>query len=230
MDATESAQNHAVRRCSWPTLSPSKSRSRTAASIPLPHYFGCPIPVTSSVTRKFASGQRFAKRRFRAIDGSSAARAARQVLLRIVATQEAVQQHRIDVDEQPPPPQEDDAAGENNDNNAAVPPAPEESEEEAIGEWVGEGGASRFVREPRRANDRAVTWKELDADGNEVGRYTQLDARVDTRWVWWLGALYKRLMSIGGETQYVAMCALSIAGAYNLDFTVPMWVRQRVWL
>ena len=65
----------------------------------------------------------------------------RQVLLRIVATQEAVQQHRIDVDEQPPPPQEDDAAGENNDNNAAVPPAPEESEEEAIGEWVGEGGA-----------------------------------------------------------------------------------------
>ena len=84
------------------------------------------------------------------------------------------------------------------------------------------------MREPRRANDRAVTWKELDADGNEVGRYTQLDARVDTRWVWWLGAIYKRLMSIGGETQYVAMCALSIAGAYNLDFTVPMWVRQHV--
>ena len=35
---------------------------------------------------------------------------------------------------------------------------------------------------------------------------------------------YGRLAAQTGERQYLAMCALSVAGAYQLDISVPRWV------
>ena len=121
----------------------------------------------------------------------------RQVLLRIEAqAQPAVQEHRIDADELP-------AAGDaaaDGDDATDTPDAADGAD--VPGCWVGSGGTCKFVRVPQRAGAaRAPTWHELDADGNVVGTLSQVDVRVDTRWLWWAGALYRRLATMSNDKE-----------------------------
>ena len=57
------------------------------------------------------------------------------------------------------------------------------------GVWTGADGLHRFERLPRAGRDGEVVWRQLDSDGREVARLEQLDARVDTRWLWWTNAI-----------------------------------------
>ena len=49
-------------------------------------------------------------------------------------------------------------------------------------------------------------WRELDVHGNEVGRLSQLEARVDTRWLWWAAALYRRVANMGHDKEVRPPC------------------------
>ena len=99
----------------------------------------------------------------------------------------------------------------------------------AEGVWLGDGGICRFERQPARGGfDDAIYWREVDVDGREVGRLRQVDARVDTQWLWWANAAYRRLAGMSHQTEYFAMCALSIAGAYNIDYKLPRWLSEAV--
>lgn len=163
-------------------------------------------------------------------------RRSHEVLLRITAAAgPAVQHHRIDVG----------AAGagelrEGTDARADRAVAEElpavgaegggdelaEDAESGVGIWVGADGLCRFVRVPRSVGSRQTMWRELDAAGEQVSELVQAEVRVDTRWLWWLSTAFKRFNAMSGEWEYKMMCALSIAGAYQLDFAFPAWIHQ----
>ena len=52
------------------------------------------------------------------------------------------------------------------------------------GIWEGADGLYRFERLARAGRDGEVVWRQLDLSGQEVARLEQLEARVDTRWLW----------------------------------------------
>lgn len=89
------------------------------------------------------------------------------------------------------------------------------------GVWTGADGLHRFERLPRPGRDGEVVWRQLDSAGREVARLEQLEARVDTRWLWWTDALFAQLTGMSGEREHLVWCALTIAAAYNLDAAIP---------
>ena len=124
----------------------------------------------------------------------------RQVLLRIEAQPHpALQQFQIDVDAEPPSADDDDAAAAT-EEDAQMDAVDTEANPAEEGAWIGGEGLCQFVRVPPRRGG-PVVWRELDVDGNEAGRLTQLDARVDTRWLWWASSLYKRTMSMSADKE-----------------------------
>ena len=89
------------------------------------------------------------------------------------------------------------------------------------GVWTGADGLHRFERLPRAGRDGEVVWRQLDSAGREVARLEQLEARVDTRWLWWTDAIFAQLTGMSGEREHLVWCALTIAAAYNLDSAIP---------
>lgn len=107
---------------------------------------------------------------------------------------------------------------------------PEEDAAEGAGAWVATEGLSRFERVPRTAQTRRTQWRELDVSGNEVARLSQLEARVDTRWLWWLSAAFTALSSMSHDRQYLMWSALSIFGAYQAELALPTWLTRQTGL
>ena len=98
---------------------------------------------------------------------------------------------------------------------------------DGTGRWVGSGGVCRFER-VADGDAGGVRWIEYDADANVAGTFEQLDARVETRWLWWAAAAWAQVANVSHEREYMAMCALSIAGAYNFFdmLALPPWLRR----
>ena len=102
----------------------------------------------------------------------------------------------------------------------------EDGDAGGCGLWVGENNACRFERVPSQDTGGPAFWREQDLDGQVVGTLAQVDCRVETRWLWWASAAYRRAAGLSHEKEYLAMCLLSIAGAWNLDFRLPAWLGQ----
>lgn len=153
----------------------------------------------------------------------------RQVLLRIAAQENPpVQEHRVDVNSTPPPLDGDEADGSAGDDGSTAA-GDDILTADAAGVWLGAHGMCKFVRVPPRPNSRGrVTWHEMDVDGNQVGTLQQLEARVDTRWLWWAESMYRRWTTMGHDNEFIIMSALTIAGAYHVDFTVPQWLNAQL--
>jgi len=163
-----------------------------------------------------------------------------EVLLRIIAQPQPVEQHfRIDCDDPRRPPPGDgflpgNAASTDDDHEVADDTANDagvvgahleaEDEETGAGVWLGKDGLHRFERVPRPAGSRRVEWKEVDVAGTEVARLWQVEARVTTRWMWWLSDAWKAATSMGHDKEFLFFSALSVAGAYKVDFALPDWI------
>ena len=103
--------------------------------------------------------------------------------------------------------------------------AADEEADAVAGVWAGD--SYRFVRVPRLAGQQRISWRSTE-NGGSPATLEQLEARVDTRWVWWMSEVMSRL-SITGEAQYLIMSALTIASAYGLDTVSvpwPSWLRE----
>ena len=103
--------------------------------------------------------------------------------------------------------------------------AADEEADAVAGVWAGE--TYRFERVPRLAGQQRISWRSTE-NGGSPATLEQLEARVDTRWVWWMSEVMSRL-SITGEAQYLIMSALTIASAYGLDTVSvpwPSWLRE----
>ena len=159
------------------------------------------------------------------------------VLLEVVAAAEPpVQSFRIDIDGEEAElvrpgrrrgeraPAGGEGAGDEPRGDDATTAGSASSLPEEAGRWVGASGLHVFERVPPRGSSARVRWRELDVDGNEVAVLNQLEARVDTRWLWWAGSAYTRVASMSHEKEYLVMSALSIAGAYHLDLRIPHWL------
>ena len=105
--------------------------------------------------------------------------------------------------------------------DAAEAEAPVE-EAEVEGVWQDTAGLHRFERLPGRGRDGQILWRQVDASRRETARLEQLEARVDTRWLWWTRAILSRLTPhVTGEREHLIMCALTIFSAYRLDESIP---------
>ena len=98
--------------------------------------------------------------------------------------------------------------------------APDGADVAPTGVWAGADGLHRFERLPRAGRDGEIEWRQLDSAGQEVARLEQLDARVDTRWLWWTNGLFARLTGMSGDREHVVWCVLTIAAAYRLDSAI----------
>lgn len=101
----------------------------------------------------------------------------------------------------------------------------EEDEEGGVGVWMGADGLHRFERIRRGAANSSIEWKQIDASsGDEIGRFLQVEARVTTRWLWWLSAFFRKMSAMPDDRSYLLSCMLSVAGAWQLDAAAAQWV------
>ena len=126
-------------------------------------------------------------------------KASGEVLGRFVAQDRpAVQPHEVDARRGPPADVTQGGADASPDDHAAAQDAPDAPPSAASadgGVWVSTddvfGDAHRFERRPGARADR-IEWVEKDGSGAEVAQLVQLEARVDTRWLWWTTELFKK--------------------------------------
>ena len=143
------------------------------------------------------------------------------VLLRMTANHNAEQRFRID----------GDAADEVRNALCDAPnidPAAGEFQAEDVpaGTWVAVSGQARFERVARPAGSRRIEWRELDSAGVETGRLHQVEVHVQTRWLWWLSAAWRRVQSASRGHESLILPLLSVAAAYHVDFALPHWISQ----
>lgn len=81
------------------------------------------------------------------------------------------------------------APREGEEGEATAPDDGADADAAPTGIWTGADGLHRFERLPRAGRDGEVVWRQLDSAGREVARLEQLEARVDTRWLWWTTAI-----------------------------------------
>lgn len=117
--------------------------------------------------------------------------------------------------------EEAEAAPREGEGEATAPDDGADADAAPTGIWTGADGLHRFERLPRAGRDGEVVWRQLDSAGREVARLEQLEARVDTRWLWWTTAMFAKFTGMSGDTEHLVWCALTIAAAYNLDSAIP---------
>lgn len=156
-------------------------------------------------------------------------KASGEVLGRVVAQDRpAIQRHSIDARRGlSPAPAAGDVMPQDEDDGIA------EVELPGGGVWISTdefGDHHQFERRPYRPlrND-PVAWVEKNSSGQEVAQLVQLEARVDTRWLWWASDMFKRWVGMDYGQEHLVMSALTIAGAYQLDQMAipwPEWLRR----
>ena len=107
--------------------------------------------------------------------------------------------------------------------------APGEADE-AGGAWVSTevGETHRFERLAQRLNGEVV-WVEKGEGGATIAQLVQLEAHVNTRWLWWASDIFQRLSGMDQGQEQIIFSAMSIAGAYQLDsidVPWPDWLRR----
>lgn len=146
----------------------------------------------------------------------------------VAAAQPAVQVHTVRV--RPPVAAETD--GEGAPVAEAAGDGEEQSEETAgaDGRWQDATGLHIFERLPRPGRHGEILWRQVDSAGRQqAGQLEQLEARVDTRWLWWTRAILSRVApQITGEREHLIWCAVTIAAAYRLDYSIvwPAVIRE----
>jgi len=115
---------------------------------------------------------------------------------------------------------------------AAADGEAEQTEETAgaDGRWQDATGLHIFERLSTPGRHGETLWRQVDSSGRQTaGQLEQLEARVDTRWLWWTRAILSRVApQITGEREHMLWCAVTIAAAYRLDYSIawPAAIRE----
>lgn len=147
-----------------------------------------------------------------------------QVLGRMVAQDRpAVQEHVIDANEMRHASHGPETRTRRIDPDGVTPSEDSSFEDDSPlltgGVWVSTEDESlrhRFERIPSK-NSELIRWVEKDAAGTEIGQLIQVDARVDTRWLWWCNTIFKKWRGMDYGQEQLLVSALTVAAAYKLD-------------